>query len=51
MNILKEVQNAWGWTGIKPLELVDENDFGNLIIKDVRGQYWRLCPEDWLLRR
>lgn len=46
MNILKKVQNAWGWTGIKPLELVDENDFGNLIIKDVHGQYWRLCPED-----
>lgn len=25
---------------------MDDNDFGNLILKDVRGQYWRLCPED-----
>ncbi|WP_426399134.1 T6SS immunity protein Tdi1 domain-containing protein [Ralstonia sp. R-29] len=46
MSILKEVQDAWGWTGIKPVELVDENDFGNLIIKDVHRQCWRLCPED-----
>ncbi|CAJ0896662.1 T6SS immunity protein Tdi1 domain-containing protein [Ralstonia flatus] len=46
MQILETVQSAWGWTGIKPAELIDENDFGNLIIKDVHGQYWRLCPED-----
>ena len=46
MRILEVVQSAWGWTGIQPVELIDENDFGNLIIKDARGQYWRLCPED-----
>ena len=46
MQILETVQSAWGWTGIKPAELVNENDFGNLIIKDAQGQYWRLCPED-----
>jgi len=46
MQILETVQSAWGWTGIKPVELIDENDFGNLIIKDAHGQYWRLCPED-----
>jgi hypothetical protein len=28
------------------VELIDDNDFGNLILEDVRGQYWRLCPED-----
>ncbi len=46
MQILEAVRSAWGWTGIRPVELVDENDFGNLIIKDADGQYWRLCPED-----
>ncbi|MCD2518474.1 DUF1851 domain-containing protein [Massilia sp. G4R7] len=25
---------------------MDDNEFGNLILRDVRGQYWRLCPED-----
>lgn len=46
MNILDEVKNAWGWIGIDPVELVTENDFGNLIIKDSKEQFWRLCPED-----
>jgi hypothetical protein len=46
MQLLDEVRSAWGWAGIEPVELIDDNDFGNLILKDVRGQYWRLCPED-----
>ena len=29
-----------------PAEVIGENDFGNLMIKDVRGRYWRICPED-----
>ena len=31
---------------MEPVKLIDDNDFGNLIIEDVRGQYWRLCPEE-----
>ena len=46
MELLDEVRRAWGWVGIEPVELIDHNDFGNLILKDVREQYWRLCPED-----
>lgn len=46
VQLLEEVRNAWGWTGIEPVEMVGDNDFGNLILKDVRGHYWRLCPED-----
>ena len=46
MQLLDEVRSAWGWIGIEPIDLIDDNDFGNLILKDVRGQYWRLCPED-----
>ena len=46
MQLLDEVRSAWGWVGIEPVDVVDDNDFGNLILKDVRGQYWRLCPED-----
>jgi hypothetical protein len=44
--ILNEISNAWGWVGIAPIEIVHENDFGNLIIKDKKGKFWRLCPED-----
>ncbi len=40
------VKDAWGWTGLKPDQIVGDNDFGNLVIKDQSGRYWRLCPED-----
>lgn len=46
MQLLDEVRSAWGWVDLEPVELIDDNDFGNLILKDVHGHYWRLCPED-----
>lgn len=46
MNIIQEIKDAWGWIGIEPTEVVGENDFGNLMIEDADGRYWRLCPED-----
>lgn len=46
MSLIDEIKNAWGWVGIEPEEIVGENDFGNLIIRDHQGRYWRLCPED-----
>lgn len=46
MDIIKEIKESWGWVGLEPLEIVGENDFGNLIIKDINNKYWRLCPED-----
>ena len=46
MNVIKEIKNAWGWIGIDPQEVVVENEFGNLIIKDPENRFWRLSPED-----
>jgi hypothetical protein len=46
MNIVTDIEEAWGWVGIRPEEIVGENDFGNLMIRDVQGHYWRLTPED-----
>lgn len=46
MSIVEEIKESWGWVGIEPVEVVGENDFGNLMIKDTAGKYWRLCPED-----
>jgi hypothetical protein len=46
MNLISEIKNSWGWVGIEPEEIVGENDFGNLMIRDREGKYWRLCPED-----
>lgn len=50
MNLVEEISQSWGWVGLNPLEVVGENDFGNLIIKDIESQYWRLCPEDCYCR-
>ena len=38
MDLLKEVKEAWGWSGVEPVEIVTENDFGNLILKDKNPQ-------------
>jgi len=46
MNIIEAIKVSWGWVGIEPEEIIGENDFGNLIVKDDIGRYWRLCPED-----
>ncbi|WP_445354763.1 T6SS immunity protein Tdi1 domain-containing protein [Microbulbifer sp. EKSA008] len=46
MNIIEEVRNSWGWTGIVPIDVIDENSFGNIILRDIEGKIWRLSPED-----
>lgn len=46
MTILEQVRESWSWMGIQPVEIVHENDFGNLILRDIDGRYWRLCPEE-----
>lgn len=50
MMTVDAVKIAWGWAGIRPDEIVGENDFGNLMIRDEEKQYWRLCPEDLYCR-
>lgn len=51
MELIEEIEKAWGWVGLKPAVVIGDNDFGNLIIKDAAGSYWRLCPEDLCCNR
>jgi len=46
MELVATIKAAWGWVGLEPVQVVGDNPFGNLIIKDAVGKYWRLCPED-----
>ena len=46
MELIATVKEAWGWTGLDPDQIVGDNDFGNLMVKDRSGRYWRVCPED-----
>lgn len=50
MHIIDEIRESWGWAGLDPVEIAGENAFGNLIIKDSQGRFWRLCPEDCYCR-
>ncbi|MEZ5440683.1 MAG: DUF1851 domain-containing protein [Lysobacterales bacterium] len=51
MELIGIISEDWGWTGLVPEQIVGDNEFGNLMIKDVDGAYWRLCPEDLYCRR
>jgi hypothetical protein len=44
--ILKSINKAWGWTNIKAVEIIDQNDFGNYIFRAEDSSYWRILPEN-----
>lgn len=44
--MLNSIRTAWAWRGIVPTAIVDENAFGNVIILDDLGRFWRICPEE-----
>lgn len=44
--LLNAVRLAWGWVGIEPKQVVAVNAFGNLLLRDTAGRYWRICPEE-----
>jgi hypothetical protein len=46
MDLISSIKRGWSWTGLDPALVVGENDFGNLIVEDAQGRYWRVCPED-----
>lgn len=39
MSLVEEIRQSWGWVGIEPVEVVGENDFGKLIVKDKDERY------------
>jgi hypothetical protein len=46
MITVDEINEAWGWVGLDAVEVLGENAFGNLIIRDAEGMYWHLSPQD-----
>ena len=45
MPLIQAIRDSCGWVGIDPVEVVGTTAFGNVMIKDTQGRYWRLCPE------
>jgi hypothetical protein len=46
MDLLGIVTDAWNFTGLVPRTIVDANAFGNLLVEDLAGEVWRICPEE-----
>ncbi|HEX8787936.1 MAG TPA: T6SS immunity protein Tdi1 domain-containing protein [Telluria sp.] len=46
MITVEEINEAWGWVGLNAVEVLGENAFGHLIIRDEDGKYWRISPEN-----
>ncbi|HTL56046.1 MAG TPA: T6SS immunity protein Tdi1 domain-containing protein [Candidatus Limnocylindrales bacterium] len=46
-DLLKAISEGWSWKVGKPIEVVDTNKFGNAIVKNQAGQYFRIIPEEW----
>lgn len=45
MTIDEIIRQEWGWTGLVVAEIVDQNAFGNLLVRDPEQRVWRICPE------
>ena len=43
---LVKINEAWNWTGIVAQEVIKVNQFGNIIFKDEREDYYRITPEE-----
>lgn len=46
MDMISAIKKAWSWVGLDPKEVVASNSFGNVIVRDHDGKYWRICPEE-----
>jgi hypothetical protein len=44
--MINEINRALNWKGFTATEIVRTNDFGNIIFKTDKNEYWRLCPEE-----
>ncbi|MCF6133465.1 T6SS immunity protein Tdi1 domain-containing protein [Flavobacterium wongokense] len=46
MNTLQNINESWKWKNIEAVEIIQTNDFGNVIFKNSEEEYWRICPEE-----
>ncbi len=44
--LLQAIAAGWGWQIGRPVELIDHNAFGNVIIRNDSDLYFRIIPED-----
>jgi hypothetical protein len=45
--LLEAVAEGWGWKLGNPVAIVATNQFGNAIVENAEGEYFRMVPEEW----
>ncbi len=44
--MITEINKAWNWKGFNATEIIRTNEFGNVIFKTDKNEFWRICPEE-----
>ena len=45
-SLLESIQEGWGWAIGSPTRVVAVNSFGNVIVQNSKGQFFRIIPEN-----
>jgi hypothetical protein len=46
-DLLAAIAEGWSWKLGLPVELLATNQFGNTIVRNSDGHYFRIIPEEW----
>ena len=44
--LLESIREGWGWAIGTPTRVIAVNSFGNIIVQNSTGQFYRITPED-----
>ncbi len=44
--MIEKINKSWNWKGFNAIEIIQTNEFGNVIFKTDKNEYWRICPEE-----
>ncbi len=44
--MITEINKAWNWKEFNATEIIRTNEFGNVVFKTNKNEYWRVCPEE-----
>lgn len=45
--LLEAVAEGWSWKLGRPVAIIATNRFGNAIVQNEQGQFFRIMPEEW----
>ena len=44
--MIAKINKFWNWIGFNATRIIQTNEFGNVIFKTDKNEYWRICPEE-----